>query len=75
MIHTKDSDCTVDPATLCCTTCGVDHSGQCSQCGGKGYHKETCPMLCDSQHKKLWDIEDVCEIVGYWQVPDEEKDA
>ena len=40
--HEKDSDCDVDPQTNCCRVCGVDHSGQCPVCGGRGFHKEGC---------------------------------
>lgn len=45
--HTKDSDCTVDLETLCCTICGVDHSGECLDCGGRGFHKPECPWMQD----------------------------
>lgn len=40
--HTQDSDCSVDPETLSCALCGVDHSGECLDCGGRGFHKPTC---------------------------------
>src|SRR4051794_265585 len=43
--HVKDSDCTVDPETGLCVGCGVDHSGQCEKCSGKGYHFEGCPEI------------------------------
>lgn len=46
--HTKDTDCTVDPDTLCCTVCGVDHSEECLECGQRGYHAETCPIRSGS---------------------------
>ena len=42
--HTKDSDCTVDPTTLCCSLCGVSHSDPCGHCKGAGFHKEDCPF-------------------------------
>lgn len=42
--HTKDSDCTIEPETRLCKICGVDHSGQCDVCGGRGFHTETCPF-------------------------------
>lgn len=40
--HSHDLECTVNPATLCCEVCGVDHSDECLDCGGRGFHKETC---------------------------------
>ena len=40
--HTKDSDCTVDPATFCCVECGVGHGSPCQGCGGTGFHAEGC---------------------------------
>lgn len=40
--HTKDSDCTVDPETLLCSVCGVDHSDSCPECSGRGFHAEGC---------------------------------
>lgn len=46
MEHTKDSDCTVDPETLLCFECGVMHDEEgCYDCGGRGFHKPTCPIL------------------------------
>lgn len=42
--HSRDEDCTVDPETLCCTVCGVDHSAECLDCGKRGYHASTCPQ-------------------------------
>lgn len=40
--HTKDSDCTVDAETGCCTVCGVSHDGECRSCLGRGFHVENC---------------------------------
>lgn len=40
--HSKDSDCIIDPETLCCAICGIDHSDECLDCGGRGFHKPTC---------------------------------
>lgn len=40
--HEEDGDCDVDPETLVCRVCGVDHSEQCEDCGGRGFHKATC---------------------------------
>lgn len=45
MEHTKDSDCTVNEETLLCDVCGVDHSDECADCGGRGFHKPTCESL------------------------------
>lgn len=45
MPHDRDSDCDVDPKTLCCTICGVDHSGTCPECGGHGFHKPDCKEM------------------------------
>lgn len=44
-IHTKDADCDVDQKTLCCKVCGVDHSGKCEHCGGRGFHKLDCKAV------------------------------
>lgn len=43
--HDKDSDCTVNEETLCCDGCGVDHSEECPDCGGRGFHKPNCDVL------------------------------
>lgn len=43
--HTKDSDCTINPDTLLCDACGVDHSDECPECGGRGFHKDTCVTM------------------------------
>ena len=45
MAHTKDSDCTVDPETMLCSECGVDHSDSCPDCGGWGFHKDACHAM------------------------------
>ncbi len=41
--HSKDSDCTVDPKTECCTRCGVHHGEACPACAGRGFHNPGCP--------------------------------
>ena len=58
--HTKDSDCTVDPATNLCTGCGVEHGEPCFQCGGRGFHTNDCcespanaEERCEDCHKPL----------------------
>lgn len=43
--HTADADCNIDPTTLFCTGCDVDHSGKCETCGGSGFHIEDCPEI------------------------------
>jgi hypothetical protein len=43
--HHHDSQCSVDPKTLCCTECGVDHSNPCLACGGHGFHKRGCAEI------------------------------
>jgi hypothetical protein len=40
--HQVDSDCTVDPDTDMCLTCGVLHGSPCPDCGGRGYHYAGC---------------------------------
>jgi hypothetical protein len=40
--HEKDTDCTVDPETMICTVCLVDHSDPCPDCKGRGFHRPTC---------------------------------
>jgi hypothetical protein len=42
--HTQDEQCDVDPITLCCRDCGVDHAGDCYRCDGRGFHKDACPL-------------------------------
>ena len=44
--HTRDEDCTVDPADDCCIECGVYHGDPCPACDGRGFHREACPDLC-----------------------------
>ena len=44
-MHIDDSECTVDPDTLLCMYCGVDHSEQCIDCGRRGFHSDTCPAM------------------------------
>lgn len=42
--HVRDSDCTIDPETLCCDVCGVDHSDECLDCGGP--RVSSCVVRC-----------------------------
>lgn len=44
--HLQDSDCSVDPKTGCCKDCGVDHSEQCPECQGRGFHRMGCGRIC-----------------------------
>ena len=44
--HGTDADCTLDPATDCCTECGVYHADPCDECGGRGFHACPCSQ-CD----------------------------
>ncbi len=41
-LHERDEQCTVDPLTDLCSVCGVDHSRQCPDCDGRGFHTPTC---------------------------------
>jgi hypothetical protein len=41
--HTKDTDCTIDPDTMCCIVCGVSHGSPCEACRGSGFHADGCP--------------------------------
>jgi hypothetical protein len=43
--HTKESDCEVDPETGLCRGCGVDHSEECPECHGHGYHQDGCTEI------------------------------
>jgi hypothetical protein len=43
--HSKDADCTVDPATGGCFVCGVDHSDECPECGRHGFHLDGCVRM------------------------------
>ena len=47
--HTKDSDCTVNEETGLCDVCGVGHSDECPDCGGRGFHKPVCPILLSNR--------------------------
>ena len=58
--HVKDSDCAVDPATGCCTVCGVLHGPKCQGtvegsrgewagiCGQRAFHKKGCEWYNNS---------------------------
>lgn len=48
LVHTQDSDCTVDPETQFCTGCDVDHTDECRDCKGRGFHNEGCPSLAEA---------------------------
>lgn len=41
-LHERDEECTIDPETEMCRVCGVDHSGQCPACLGRGFHTSNC---------------------------------
>ena len=43
--HERDNDCVVDEQTGCCVDCGVDHSGRCVICDGRGFHRNDCPKV------------------------------
>lgn len=45
--HNRDEDCEghINAWTLQCDVCGVDHSGECLVCGGRGFHKDGCPEI------------------------------
>lgn len=57
--HTKDSDCIVNPDTGCCSLCGVDHSAQCPDCQGRGFHNPNCPR--DSS--TIWECSQCGQLV------------
>ena len=40
-VHTKDSDCSLDEH-FSCTGCGVQHSEDPCECGGRGFHRPGC---------------------------------
>jgi hypothetical protein len=56
--HTKDSDCDVDPETDCCRACGVLHGDHCPDCGGVGFHRDTCPEMVLSADEAAQNIID-----------------
>lgn len=43
----EDTECAgpIDIRTLCCTRCGVSHSGPCPNCGRFGFHRDDCPDM------------------------------
>ena len=45
--HNLDSDCTVDPETDTCRTCGAGHGEPCPQCDARAYHATGCPESDD----------------------------
>ena len=54
MEHIKDSDCTVDETTGCCSVCGVDHNVDlCPDCSRQGFHNENCPRS-DATIESKW---------------------
>lgn len=48
--HTKDSDCTLDENS-CCVVCHVWHDEECPECGGRGFHKETCEVVLAAERR------------------------
>lgn len=44
IIHTKDSDCTLNEKGEC-TLCGVVHGDPCPECSGRGFHQGDCSYL------------------------------
>lgn len=55
LIHWTDSDCspTIDPRTMMCRVCGVDHSGTCPACGGHGFHTSMCVENGEVPHRRM----------------------
>lgn len=42
-VHESDEECVVDPDTLACAVCGVDHSGPpCPSCGARAFYRSDC---------------------------------
>lgn len=54
-IHTQDSDCagSIDPQTMMCGVCHVDHSGECPVCHGHGYHLDGCSEIEEQPSKEV----------------------
>ncbi len=46
--HMRNEDCTVDPGTYCCSICDVSHGDPCAECGGRGFHRDSCGELCEA---------------------------
>ena len=46
--HITDNDCAphIDPATDCCSLCGVHRGEPCSRCGGRSFHNRVNGALC-----------------------------
>jgi hypothetical protein len=43
--HLQDADCRFTLKDDVCTVCGVGHGEPCPDCGGRGFHRPTCPTL------------------------------
>ncbi len=52
-MHTRDEDCTIDPATLCCRICSAEHGAACPDCGGRAFHRASCPWSVYTQEVSL----------------------
>jgi hypothetical protein len=63
MAHNEDADCTLDVSDSC-TVCRVFHGDPCPDCGGRGFHKETCkkqrPLYRYSdRHKAVLEVAEI----------------
>lgn len=53
--HRTDEECTVG-CDGCCTVCGVSHGAPCLECGGRGFHRERCSKVEESEETVAIDV-------------------
>lgn len=63
MNHNTDRDCTLDRSDIC-VECGVWHGDPCPDCGGRGFHLDSCPEMEPTMVKIVYRNE-AGEVVGY----------
>jgi hypothetical protein len=65
--HRQDSDCDLNPETLICRICQVDHGAPCPACGGRAFHNTPCAMLDDQDFRWVITLDLIC-------IPGEDQD-
>ncbi len=41
-VHEHDEECALFIVDGACTVCGVSHAVECTECGGRGFHRGRC---------------------------------